>query len=79
MSITACKRLFLPGCVFTPAACRRGFRNALIWASVDNYRGQAFYSNFGFAVEEPPDWTHKFVKELPSPEPEPEPSSSDDY
>ena len=59
----------------------RGFRNALIWTSVDNYRGQAFYSNFGFAVEEPPDWTHKFVKELPSPEPEPEPSSSsdDDY
>ena len=49
---------------------------------MDNYRGQAFYSNFGFAVEEPPDWTHKFVKELPSPEPEPEPtssSSSDDY
>ena len=62
--------------------CRRGFRNALIWTSVDNSRGQAFYSNFGFAVEEPPDWTHKFVKELPSPEPEPEPtssSSSDDY
>ena len=42
---------------------KRGFRDSIISTSYNNYRGQIFYTNFGYSVS---DWTHSFEKDLTS-------------